>query len=94
MNLFLYSRTPGAIFSRVGDEYVALDIEQGACFGLNETASFVWDRIEAPASVAEICTSIAAEFDGAEDCEAEVTELLEQLVTDGLAQKSEVSAAQ
>ena len=94
MTVTLYSRTPGAIFSRIGDEYVALDIEQGACFGMNEAASFVWDRIAEPSSLDDILAGIRAEFDGADECGAEVGQLLEQLVADGLAQKSEVSAAE
>ncbi len=40
--------------SRIDEDIVALDVDQGACFGFNVTAARVWTLIEQPMRLSEI----------------------------------------
>ncbi|MPT24455.1 MAG: PqqD family protein [Starkeya sp.] len=48
----------------VGDTQVLLDIEQGLYFGLNPIASRIWQRLERPVRVGDLCGSLKAEYEG------------------------------
>lgn len=71
--------------SRIDDDLVALNVDQGACYGFNATAARIWDLIERPARLSEIREQLIDEFrvDG-ETCDRELRALLGQLEQDGL----------
>lgn len=79
------SRATDILESDVNGEVIALDIERGNCYGLNGTASRVWEMLGSGTSLAEICAALTARFDVAEDqCEREVRALLGELDAEGL----------
>ncbi len=60
-------RSPGIIARRTGDEYVLVPVtdniaDMTSMYTLNETAAFVWDRIDGSATVEEIATALADEY--------------------------------
>jgi hypothetical protein len=56
----------------------------GGLLGLNEVATRVWELIEVPREVADLCRVLEREFDVApEICQIEVEELLSELVKYG-----------
>ena len=64
----------------VGDELVALDPAEGACFGFNSVATFVWRSLELPRTFEELHNALLAEYDVApEQCERELRDLLNDL---------------
>ncbi len=75
--------------SEVDGEVIALDVEQGQCYGLNEVASRVWQLLEKPVSIDEISSTLVAEYavDGNE-CRAQVRELIDEFVSAGLVTKA------
>ena len=73
------SRATELMEAELGDEMVALDVEQGLCFGLNAPATSVWRLLERPRHVSELKTSLLAEYDVTE---AELSEDLETLLQD------------
>ena len=75
--------------SEVDGEVIALDVEQGQCYGLNSVATRVWQLLERPASIDEISDTLVGEYDvGEEDCRTQVRQLVDDLVSAGLVKKA------
>ena len=69
----------------VNGEIVALNVEQGQCYGLNSVASEIWRMLEEPKSIDEICVKLTEDYDvDAAICRSEVLTLLSQLEDEGL----------
>ena len=80
-----YVRTKNVLFSKVGLEVLALNIDRGQCYGLNDTASAIWEMLETPQSVPAICAALEARFEvDPEECRIEVERLLGEMVEDEL----------
>ncbi len=85
-----YQRNNKAISGRLHDELVMMDVEQGKYFSLNPVATRVWDLLEKPLSVDDICAVLVDEYEiEAEQCRKEVGQLLEDMVRLGLVFGSE-----
>jgi Coenzyme PQQ synthesis protein D (PqqD) len=84
---------PDHVSSKLGEEAVILHVTKGVYYGLNEVGATVWNLIQEPRSVGELCDEIIGDFDIDRDtCEREVTALLERLLAEGLIQVSDVPA--
>lgn len=84
-----YVRTKNVMFSKVGQEVLALNIDRGQCYGFNDTASAIWELLETPQSLPTICAAVEARFDvDPEECRIEVERLLGKLVEEELASVS------
>ena len=69
------------IASRVGDEVVLMSMRADALFGLGTVGSEIWNLIQAPCRVGDICAALVRDFDvDAATCEREVLDFLESLV--------------
>ena len=77
-NTIVVERTAELIQSEIDGDLVALDVEQGSCFGFNATATRVWQMLDQPRSIDEIVASLTEEFaiDRAA-CEAAVVDLID-----------------
>jgi hypothetical protein len=81
----LVRRTGQLMESRIDDDLVALNVDQGVCYGFNATAARIWDLTETPIRLSELHLRLLAEFDvDPGTCAAEVQRLLGQLQDDGL----------
>jgi hypothetical protein len=81
----LITRIEGLIEAEVDGDLVGLVIDTGTCFGFNPTARRVWQLIEEPKRLSELCAALTAEFEiGKADCETQVAALLDQLQREGL----------
>ncbi|TCK28079.1 coenzyme PQQ synthesis protein D (PqqD) [Ancylobacter aquaticus] len=70
-------RRPHPLEAAIGDTRVLLDVEQGLYFGLNGIATSIWQRLEQPVRVSDLCCSLKAEYEGeAARIEAEVLAFL------------------
>lgn len=73
------------IFAEVDGEAVALSAARGICYGLNGVGLRVLQLIEPPATIADVCRRLTAEYDVSDStCEAEVIDLLQDLEAEGL----------
>jgi len=64
----------------VDDELVMLDPRQSRYFGLDRIGQRIWELLERPQCVGELCASLEGEFDvSSETCRADVLAFLEQL---------------
>jgi hypothetical protein len=78
-------RNPGLLTAEIDAEVVALSIERGTCYGLNQVGSRLWSLIGNPIRVGEICSHLENEFEVATElCEKQVLELLNELLVEGL----------
>lgn len=83
-----YIRNSKTISGRLHDELVMMDLEQGKYFSLNPVATRIWDLLEEPASLDELCLKLTDEFDvGHDQCMAEVQALLSEMLSLGLIDK-------
>lgn len=78
-------RKPGLLETQIDGEIVALDVEIGECYGMNQVASMVWGLLSEQTCVSEMANKISAEFDVSdEDCLVAVLDLVRRLDQDGL----------
>jgi len=69
----------------VEDEAVILHLKDGVYFGLNPVGAFVWNHLKQPQRVSELQEKVIAEFEVVhEQCEADLRELLSDLLKSGL----------
>ena len=81
----VYERATELLEADLGEELVALDVEGGTCFGFNSVATGVWRLLASPKSFGELKQALLAQYDVAdEQCDAELHELLGDLVQKGL----------
>jgi len=86
----MISVTKEAVHCDVEDEVVILSMKDGVYYGLNPVGAFIWNQIQKPKRVDEICDLIMGEFDvGREECEADLMELLSELLDKGLIEVSD-----
>lgn len=79
------SRKAGIIEAEIEGEVVALNVETGTCYGLNQVGSRIWHMIATSPRISDICEALLAEYAvGPDDCERQVLDLLEDLYTEGL----------
>jgi hypothetical protein len=79
------ARRPGLLEAQVDNEIVALNIESGVCYGLNPVGARVWNLIEEPTRIGEVCDTLLTEYTVEPDtCRQEVLELVEELMSEGL----------
>lgn len=73
--------SPDQVSSDLSGESVILNLKSGTYFGLNEVGSSVWQFIQEPRTVSDVCEAILAEYDvDAQTCETEVQALLVDLL--------------
>lgn len=78
-------RRTSMIEAEVDGELVGLEVDQGACYGFNATATRVWALIEEPKRISEIGAALLSEFDvDAETCRTQLVDLLKDLEAQGL----------
>lgn len=78
-------RRVGLLEAEVDGELVALNVDQGTCYGFNATATRVWGLIEEPKRISELRQSLVSEYDVDEEtCDRQLRELLAELEGDGL----------
>ena len=88
MTAQLYHRSDKALFSEVGDDVVALHVENGHCYGMEKVTAAVWSLLAAPIDVSGICERLIGMYEvEPEQCRTEVQRLLDQFCSEGLVQR-------
>lgn len=81
----IIKRTNKALASAIDDEVVMFDADAGKYYGLNNVAAAVWNMLEKPLSIGEICDQLTREYDvEKEKCINEVLGFLPELQKRGL----------
>ena len=78
-------RRTDCVTAMVEDELVMMSVDLGRYFGLNPTAGRVWELLEEPRTLDDLCDTLQQEYDVAPDtCRQELTALVEDLKQQGL----------
>lgn len=81
----IVARGGALLEAQTGAEMVGLDLGSGTCFGFNDTAYRIWQLVEQPMPLQQLCDTLAGEFDvDPVTCAREVRTLLDDLAGDGL----------
>lgn len=83
-------RNPDILHAAVGkEEAVMMSIEAGRYFGVNAVGARIWELLETPQSVEQLCARLCAEFEvDAQTCEAGVVEFTRNLIDNGIVHES------
>ena len=74
--------TSDQISAHLDDEVVILGYQSGVYYGLDLVGLFVWDLLQAPRKVSDICHAVIEEYDvQPEDCERDILAFLAELET-------------
>lgn len=81
----LASRAHNMIAAEVSEEAVILDIDSGYFFQLNRSATRIWNLLETPLAISELCARLEKAFavDSA-TCRSDVLEFVTDLRDKGL----------
>lgn len=73
------------MFSPVGNDYVALDVESGQCFGMADVTADVWRLLEEPQSLTDLAGHLVRIYDVDDaECMEDLTALLDDMWLSGL----------
>ena len=80
------SRNGDILHAPVGsEETVMMSVTAGRYYGLNAVASRIWELLETPKTIAQLCAQICEEFEvDAQTCEAEVLKFVQDLIDNGI----------
>jgi len=78
-------RSSALIEGEIDNEIVALNIENGTCYGLNRVGSNIWRLLRDPIRISKLCAILETQYEVvSSDCARQVIELLEQMRDEGL----------
>jgi hypothetical protein len=80
-----YQRTPSVLFAELGSDVVALEVNLGYCFGMQDGAAAIWNLLGDPIGIDEIVEQLTKthEVDPA-TCRLDVERIIGQLEQEGL----------
>lgn len=88
-----YQRSQQAIFSQVGSDIVALNVERGAYYGMEEVTACVWELLATPQTLDQLCARLVEIYDvDPSACRTDVEALLETFEAEELIERNTVSA--
>jgi Coenzyme PQQ synthesis protein D (PqqD) len=83
-------RNPEIVHSAIDGEVVMMSLDKGEYFGLNAVGSHVWNRLQEPRSMGELCRHLQEKFEVSdEQCRQDVARFLSQIAECGLISVSE-----
>lgn len=79
------ARAEGLVASEIDGEAVILSIDSGSFFNLNPMGTRIWDMVETPATIADICAALQQRFAvSADECRNDVTGFIANMIDQGL----------
>ena len=80
-----YQRNAALLHSTVGGDVVALDVDRGRCFGMEEVGARIWQLLERPIDMPAICDILTSEYDvDPQTCAAEVRDFIHLGIAEGV----------
>ena len=78
-------RDPDMIAAEMDGDLVMMSVERGAYFGIGGVGTRVWELLEQPHSVDQLCAAIVAEYEVDEGvCRRDVVEFVQKLLDEKL----------
>lgn len=80
-----FKRSSNALFAEVANDVVALNVQRGHSYGMENVTAAVWRLLEEPADLETICSELQRQYDVDEEtCRGEVSQLMARLESEGL----------
>jgi hypothetical protein len=80
-----FVRNPDLIATDMDGDTVMMSIERGEYYGVSGVGTRIWELLETPKTVAQIITSICAEFEVDEaTCQADAERFIRELMDNGM----------
>jgi hypothetical protein len=77
--------TENTLSTTIRGETIILDEADGVYYGLNDVGSFIWNLIEDPHTIEEVCEAVTAEYEvERERCQRDIEEMISELADTGL----------
>ena len=74
----MLTRNESIVYTELGDSIVMMDVDKGHYYELSPVGARIWTLLETQRSIADICESLAAEYEVDRDtCQAEALEFLQ-----------------
>ena len=81
----VYKLSGKALFTAVGEDIVALNVDDGQCYGMEKVTAAIWRLLDTPMGLDEICDRLVKMYAvEPATCRADVARLLEQFRSEGL----------
>ena len=81
----LVSRDPSPVTADMDGELVMMSIKRGNYYGLGDIGSKIWQKLECPQRVDDLCHDLMGEYEiDRNTCETDVIEFLGQLLDESL----------
>lgn len=81
----IYKKTARQVSCKINDEVAILNLDRAIYFGLQGVGVHIWESLEEPRSVADLCALVMAEFDVSEEvCKTDILQILASLEAEGL----------
>ncbi len=78
-------KSAGQVSCVLNEEVAILNLDRALYFGLKDVAAHIWDTLQEPRSVADICDDVMTQFDVASDvCRADVSRFVLSMRDAGL----------
>jgi len=84
------SRNSDILHAPVGtEEAVMMSVAAGKYFGVNAVGARMWELLETPKTISQLCTQICAEFEvDAPTCEASILKFTDELIANEIVHAS------
>jgi hypothetical protein len=80
-----FVRNPDLIATDMDGDTVMMSIERGEYYGVSGVGTRIWELLETPKTLAEIITSICAEFEVDEaTCQADAEKFIRDMMDNGM----------
>ena len=84
-----YKLSGKALFTAVGEDIVALNVDDGQCYGMEKVTAAVWRLLETPMSIDDVCERLMTLYAvDPEVCRTDVEQLFDQLRGEGLVEEA------
>lgn len=84
----LYKLSDKALFTSLGDDIVALNVERGRCYGMEKVTAKIWELLASPLTLNELCQKLIELYEvDPETCRSDVEALLLDLEAEGLVER-------
>lgn len=84
-----YIRNEDNLASKIHDEIVMVNITQGNYFGLNSVGSDIWELLDEPRTIDEICSLLMNEYEiDLKSCKEQVSEFISSMEKEKLIDKA------
>jgi hypothetical protein len=78
-------RSDNQVFCVLDDEVALLNLDRACYFGLNDTGAHIWQSLETPRSIEDLCQAVLAQFEVTADvCRQDVLDFLASMQEAGL----------